>query len=146
MAVVDATPTTFRDSVFAALDTFWADRTPISWPNKKFDPPELGLDKADAWIRVDLIGSADGEENRGSGIFQRGGTLTLQVYVRAQTSTDLLYQLVNAGMEFCERAAGASVKDGFLRSARYVEIGPDGVWFQANVVCDYVYFTERALQ
>lgn len=145
MAVVDATPTTFRDSVFAAFDTFWAARTPVAWPNDQFDPESLPLADDTAWARLSLLGSAEPETNHGSGIFRRTGTVTVEIYVRARTATDKLYELSDAALEFIERAAGSSVKDGFLRGGRLVEIGPDGTWYQANVVGDYLYFTERAL-
>lgn len=144
MALVDATPRTFQDSVLAAFNSFWADRTPVAWPNKTFDPdaafPAPAAD--DAWVSVTLLGSAEGELDRGSSIYQREGTLSIQLFVRGDSSTDLFTQLQDAALEFLE-VRSPDVKDGFMRNARFQEAGEDGVWYTGTATADWTYFTNR---
>lgn len=144
----DVTPTIFRDAVFAAFDTFWADRTPVAYPNLEFDPdsafPTPGAD--DAWARLFLLGSADGMERYSSSVlsnhWSRSGVLTLEAYGRQGGSTDRVYELADAFMQWLENPGVANTV--FSEITQPQEVGPDGTWFQVVVTANWLYFTDRA--
>ena len=143
MAAADATPLSFRDSDFTSFSTFWAARTVIRWPNVPFDP-QVDVPAADsAFVGVNLLGASGGEGRQGVKSFMREGSMTIQIYTRAGRSTDEVYSLANAVLEFFELRSTTKAEDGYFKAARSVEIGPDGTWYQLDVTADYIYFTNR---
>lgn len=144
------TPVQFRDNLFAALDAFWNDRTPIAWPNLEFDPDRAFPTEADddAWLEVQVLGDSAGQVPIGSsvgvaGAFRRSGSVTLSVYVRGNTATDLLYQLADAASQFLEARESRAVANTVFSGIGHQEIGFDGTWYQLNVTAAFTYFTDR---
>ena len=144
MALVDATPATFQDSILASFTTLWAGRTPIAHVNLPFDPDTAFSPKTndDAYVRISFLNDSDGEQNRGSSIFERRGVVTVQIYARAGQGSDVIQAHVDAVLGFMELNS-ADVKDGYINRPRVIEIGSNGTWFEIDVTASWVYFTSR---
>lgn len=136
-------PAQFRDNLFAAFATFWAGRTPVAYPNVQFRPETVA---GDAWVELQLVGDDAGRTEIGSSEAGQpasfSGTLGISIYVRMGQGTDLAYDLAEAAVAFME--APRNVPNTLLRDiSAPQEIGPDGVWWQVNVTCTFVYFSDR---
>ncbi len=146
MAQADATPITFRDALFLGFNTFWAARTPISYPNLPFDPEDFFADPKpdDAWVALSLLGAPEGEQHVGNAAYVRKGLFNVQIYVRGDVATDGFYVLADGALEFFELRS-VDLKDGFMdQNGRLLEIGEDGVWYSGNCSVDWTYITNRA--
>jgi hypothetical protein len=135
----------FRDNVFTAFDTFWADRTTIAAPNVVFNPAEIP-DTDTAWVRLFILGEVEGQERLSNSVdphhFSRTGTFTVEIYVREGSDLDEAYTLAEAVIEFLEKP---DVADSAFRDiSPPQEFGADGTWFQVSVSCSWVYWTDRA--
>ncbi len=135
----------FRDNLFTAFDTFWADRTQIAPPNVHFDP-DLIPPGDTAWVRLFILGDSEGQSRFSNSVdphhFSRAGTFTIEVYVRQEGDTDEAYTLAEAAIQFLEKPGVAD--SFFTQISSPVEFGPDGTWFQVSVSCSWLYWTDRA--
>lgn len=93
------------------------------------------------WARVRLV-HADGGAASLSGAlatkrYRRDGFLTVQVFVPSGEGLSRARQLAKIVMDAYD---GASTPGGaWFRNARLNEVGPDGNWFQVNVLVDFTY-------
>ena len=137
----NVTAVAFRDSVFAAFDAFWLDRTSVEWQGKPFDPGTLA-----SYASVHLQGTPGGQTRYSNSVdphhFSRAGTFTVTCSVRQDRSTDTVYALAEAATQFMEKPSIADAV--FSNVSPPVELGPDGTWFKVSVSSDYLYFTDRA--
>lgn len=148
------TPKDFRDNVFSALNTFWADRTPIAWPNLQFDPAAVS-----AYLEARLVGNPGGnvgsiertvgaQRDYGSSTFEqtrsRSGLIVLTIYVRQGPidTTGQLYDLVDAALSFLNHPR--LIPETIIGKVGATETGPDGTFFVATVTGEYTYFTDEA--
>ena len=140
-------PLDFFDSLMAAFTTYWADRTPISYPNKPFSPATLvGDDATAAWCRVFLAGDPAGQTQYSNSAatdhFARSGQIVIESYVREQSGSALAYTLADAALLFLQRK---DVPDMIFQNiSAPQETGSDGTWYQIAVSATWTYFTDRA--
>lgn len=136
----EVTAGAFRDSVFNAFDTAWADETEIAAPNKQF----ITDGKAE-FVRLYLLGNAEGQRLSNSvltNFWIRSGIMTIQIYVRQDTDTDRAYVLAEKALLWLENPGVAQAI--FTSRSAPVETGSDGTWFLVTVSADFQYFTDRA--
>ena len=141
----EVTALDFRNSLFAAFETFWAGRTELATPNNDWDPANLSSND-DAWVRLYILGDPTGQTRYSNSVardhFQRSGTFTVEIYVRQNKDVDLAYQLAEAVQEFLAKPGVAD--SSFSDVSAPVENGPDGTWFQVVVSASWLYWTDRA--
>lgn len=142
----EVTATGFRDALFTAFDEFWADRTPVAWPNKPFDPQALGEDDADAYVRPFILGDPDGQTRLSNSVardhFIRAGQFTIELYSRMGQSTDRVYELAEAVLAWL--ANPGVTETIFSQISSPQEIGALGSWYQVNITANWRYFTDLA--
>lgn len=109
---------------------------PLLWEDKPEAPPDSG-----AWARVTLrhatgrqatLRGATGERR-----FRRTGTLTVQIFTphgEGLTLNDTLSKIITDALEGVTTASGV-----IFRDVRPNEIGPDGKWYQTNVLAGFEY-------
>lgn len=69
--------------------------------------------------------------------FRRDGLFTCQIFVPSGEGLSEAYSLAKTVMDAFE---GASTDSGvWFRNARVNEVGPDGEWYQLNVLVDFTY-------
>ena len=89
------------------------------------------------WARATVRHGPGGAANIGKTRFEREGTLTVQVFVprgEGLREADSLAKILTDVLE------GASTDNAvWLRNVRVNEIGPDGIWYQHNVLADFIY-------
>lgn len=139
-------PVDFRDNLFSAFSTFWAGRTPVAYPNKTFKPEEVA---GDLWVELTIAGGNPGQQSIGDSVnsgknFQRTGTFGVLIYQRQNTGTRAAYEAADAVKQFMESPRAMGVPNTVFTSiSEPQEVGPDGVWWQLNQTCTFVYFTDR---
>jgi len=146
-----ATFTQARDQMLDLLNVAWLANTPainggvaptIQWEGVAIDdadfPPRDG-----AWAKV-FIRHQTGNQStlsKGSGStrFEKGGTLTVQVFAPLGEGEGLMksQQLAEVGKNAFE--GQATSRQVWFRDVRIEEIGVDGPWFQMNVVLTFEY-------
>jgi hypothetical protein len=137
------TPTEFRDAYLTALNTYWAGRTPVAWPNKPFDPETVGEADDDAYIQPQFLPVPEVQEYIGaSGYFRRAGSVAVHVLTRSGTGTDKALELADLLMAFFEDP-DPDVAEAIFNNVNRNEIGGGGAWYQVSVTADYLYFTDR---
>lgn len=140
--MANVTALEFRNTVLTAFDTFWADRTQISVPNVPFDTEAVG----DEWVRVTLLGTAEGQTKLSSSVtpthFTREGTITIGSYVRTDLDTDLAYTRADSVLQWLENPGVANAVFTGLSSP--IENGLDGAWWVVSVSANWLYITDRA--
>ncbi len=100
-------------------------------------PPDTNL----SWARV-TIQHQDGRQSSLSGAlgvkrFDRDGLLTVQIFVPAGEGLSEAHTLSKIVADAYEGVAG---NNGiWFRNVRVNEIGPDGDWFQTNILIDFTY-------
>lgn len=140
------TPLQFRDALFGAWDAYWAQRTPVAWPNVPYDPGA----EVDAYVELQLAGNAeDGRvptatSANAAGNHREQGTLGVSIYVRQGNGTDRAYELADDVTKFFEPAQARAVPATvFSRVSAPQPVGPDGAWWQLLVTATYTHFTDR---
>jgi len=137
------TPKGFRDALFTAFDSYWADRTPVAWPNKPFDPDSVGEDNDAAYVSPVLQGLPEGQRPIGaSGYFERRGLVIVNIYTRTGTGTDKSAELSDDVLEFFEDPA-PDVAEAVFNRLGVQEFPPGEAWQQVSVTASYLYFTDR---
>lgn len=138
MPLPAATPTTFRDKLLGAFDTFWNGRTPIGWEGRVFDPQPH-----EAYVLPFVREGPDPESYVGVGVWQISGTFTVRIQTRGQDAPDALVVYRDAVGDFMATQS-RELDEGFLRRTRFNSLSPDGVWLRLDATADWTYFTSRA--
>lgn len=125
------------DEIFGAVNTAWADRGPVHWPDvSNFKIPDSG-----SWCRVTLRHQDGGQSTLATGDgarrFTRVGTLWMQVFSEMGNGNVNAYQTA----EVLARAfEGRGSPLGIIyRNVRLNEIGPDGAFSNVNVLVEFEY-------
>jgi hypothetical protein len=125
------------DEMFDAVNTAWANRGPVHWPDvSNFDIPQSG-----SWCRVTLRHQDGGQSSLacGSGArrFTRVGTMWIQVFTEMGGGNTTSYEI----SEVLARAfEGRGSPLGIIyRNIRINEIGPDGAFSNTNVLVEFEY-------
>ncbi len=132
-----------RDEMSAVFRLAWCDDmesvdVPVLWPDVA---EEIPTDR-DHWARFNLRHSEGAAATLPSGTGQRryrhGGTVTIQIFTKqgdGQRTADALSKVAKDAFEGVVTAPGGVI----FRRVRINEIGPDGAWFQTNVLADFEY-------
>ena len=133
---------TYNQAVDDILDVFKTAWDTTTWkalyPNVGGSLPD---DETDPWARVTLQHTDGGQASLTGGLgttrWGRTGILTVQIFVptgEGLSEARSLAKIVTDGFE------GTSTTNGvWFRNARINEVGPDGDWFQTNVLIDFIY-------
>lgn len=141
----------FGNELYGSFDTYWTQvrpEVPVAYPNRVFDPEDVGIEDSGAWVRLYSLATSDETGNARFGrssdpaVFYRSGILTVEVYIRVGQSTDLAYDLADDVLAWMEKPDMATVFLTNLTGAQ--EVGPDGTWFQIATGATWQYFTDRA--
>ena len=123
------------ESTFA---TFWAGRTQIANPNERIDPRAV-----QSWVRITLGNFQDNTRGKsGLGGVQEG-SLTFEVYHRrGKGDADM-----NVSVELIKDYLfeNRDIPETLVTNVDAITIGPDGPWFQKNVVATLMTVAQRAL-
>ena len=138
------------DIIYGSFEAYWEPLHPtvlISFPNRPFDPEDLGGNPTDAYVRLYSLASSDEGNVRQTWssdpqVFKRSGILTVEIYTRVGQSTDLGYSLADDVQTWLEKPAMTDVFFNSFTGAQ--EVGPDGTWFQIATAANWSYFTDRA--
>lgn len=127
-----------RDEMLAVFKAAW-DTTGhyAAYPDRPEEKPK----GADPWARV-TVRHAVGEQgslanHEGRRRWERRGTLFVQIFTpsgEGLSRSDTLAKIVVDALE------GKSTPRGvWFRNTRINEVGPDGDWYQVNVLADFIY-------
>jgi hypothetical protein len=113
---------------------------PIALDNQPFSPPDPdGDDPNIKWARLTVMfinGSQDSLGRPGNRKFVRSGVLFIQCFTPKGTAT-------SSNDVFCKQCAdifeGERIGVLWFKDTRIVTVGPDGSWYQQNVVADFEY-------
>lgn len=127
-----------RKAIGQTFKTEWVvgvdPRTPIAYPNKAFTPPDS------AWVRLAIV---NGETLRLSlgpnGEHRWAGIVYVQVFVPQGSGDGEARSLADEAAKIFRDRALATDDGGSItfRSPSIQQIGPDGRWWQLNVICPY---------
>lgn len=135
--------TTARDEILSRYkDTVTANP---SWQLASFYDDTSGqpspTSPAKPWARAVVkhaTGRQDGlSDGSGKKRYERGGLFTVQLFTEAsqgQVLSDQIATTIRRAFEGYATSSGV-----WFRNGRLNEIGKDGVWFQVNVVVEFVY-------
>jgi len=132
---------TFQAAVDEMLELFrsaWASTGyQIVWPNKRHEKPSTVAPWARVFVRHVLGGQATLSNADGVRRWRRQGFLTIQVFVPSAQGLPPALALAKIAADAYE---GSSTPSGvWFRNVRLNEVGPDGDWFQVNVIADFEY-------
>ena len=140
--------TAARDEILTVFKTAWdagADTAGkvVIYPDAKNQVPKTN--DADSnpnlWARVSVIHDTGGQATLGgigNRLFRREGSVTVQVFTPIGTGlsiADRVYKIVVDAFEGKTSASG----NVWFRNVRVNEIGPEGSWFQTNIIIDFEY-------
>lgn len=108
------------------------------YTNVAGDTPD---DEEDPWARVTIQHTDGGQGSLTGGLgttrWTRFGILTVQLFV---PSGEGLSEAHTLGKLVTDAFEGVSTTNGvWFRNVRINEIGPDGEWYQVNVLVDFTY-------
>ena len=128
-----------RDEILVLLKTAWdagAGTAAMLYPDLAQEPPKAG-----SWARasVNHVAGQQGSLAGASGLvrYERRGVVVVQIFTEAGTglsSADALATIVSDAFEG-QTTPGAV----WFRNVRINEIGPDGQWYQLNVLAEFLY-------
>lgn len=135
-----------RDEILGRFRTQWNADTPavtddysvpeVQWQGVRQSAPE---DTASPWARV-TVRHTDGDQatlgSSGSRLFSRDALVTVQIFVPVGEGLALADQLAKIAVDAFE---GKKAGEVWFRRVRVNEVGPDGPWFQVNVVAEATY-------
>jgi hypothetical protein len=122
-----------KQAVLSRWITEWDDRTPYTFDNRDFDAPN------EDWCRVTVRNQESNQETLGrvtNRRYLRRGVLFVQIFTLVGTGTLLSDGHVQRVREIFE---GVSFDGLRFFDAVHREIGQDGKFYQANVVCAFDY-------
>jgi len=131
---------THKEAIDIMLGLFKAVWDGTGWtalyPNVAGDIPT----GTDPWARIDLKHS-DEEQATLSGLtgtrrFRRDGGIAVQIFTRSGEGLSSGHALAKIVQDAFE---GVSSDGIWFRNVRVNEIGPDGDWYQINVLIDFTY-------
>lgn len=138
-----ATITQARDEMLGTLRTAWQASTisaelPLLYPDTADDtPPTSG-----AWGRVNVQHGSRGQatlsNESGRRRYRATGFITVQLFTPRGRGLTLTDQLIGVVLDAFD---GVTTSPGHVTFARgrVREVGPDGQWFQTNVLVDFEY-------
>ena len=95
----------------------------------------------DSWARPSIQHAAGGGQSLTGALnkinYERQGVMTVSIFIPNGTGLSLGRSLGKSVAEAFEGKATASAV--WFRSVRVVEVGPDGEWYQFNVVIEFIY-------
>lgn len=137
-----------RSAILSQFFVAWQANTPAvnggTVPEVRWQGVEqLSLpDGSEAWARAHIQHN-DGNQTTfgsvGGRRFRRIGIVTIQIFVPLQEGLTLSDALVKIAMDAFEGQHATLDTGVWFRNVRFREVGPDGPWFQANVLADFVY-------
>lgn len=96
---------------------------------------------SDPWARVSLRHATGNQASlrgdAGTTRWDRGGILTVQIFVPTGEGLSEAYTLAKVVADAYEGTSTPSAV--WFRNVRVNEVGPDGEWFQVNVLIDFTY-------
>lgn len=126
-----------RDEIMALFSAAWPDEYKVLWQDKGGRPP----DEQAPWARFTISHTAGGQatlsNDNGRKRFRRDGFLIVQIFTPVGdglSSSDTLTKIVLDAYEGKATPGGA-----WFRNVRVNEVGPDGDWYQVNVLADFTY-------
>jgi hypothetical protein len=121
-----------RDEMSALFATAWSPRAVI-WDGLVGKPPSGRT----PWARFTIRHAEGGSAAIGHRKFRREGTIFIQLFAPVGDGLSSLDPLTKIAMDAYE---GQSTAGGaWFRDVRCREIGPDGDWYQVNVLVDFEY-------
>lgn len=126
----------------------WASRTPVSWPNKSFDPSKVGGDPNGAaaspypWVRLTILPATAGVVSSGGAggrRFRESGLIVVQVFVPENTGDGVAEVLASAACDVFRavEADGVRYAGPFGEAPRTRTIGNAGGYYQINAECPF---------
>jgi len=121
-----------RDEISALFHAAWSPRAVI-WDGLVGKPPSGRT----PWARFTMRHFEGGSASISSKHFRREGTIFIQLFVPVGDGLSAMDPLTKIAMDAYE---GQSTAGGaWFRDVRCREIGPDGDWYQVNVLVDFEY-------
>ncbi len=129
------TPRTFRTSVQANFNTYWAGAgltpaVPVVWDN--IDYNRDGTE----FVHFGVAHGAGTIASLGNKQYRRNGTIVANIYVPEGKGQERVDEISEALLGWFETFAVAGVR---LRDAGLIDIGAVGGWWQANVSAGFEY-------
>ena len=131
----------FVDVVFGNFEVFWADRTPVAWPNVQFDLTS----KADnGWVKVDIqhLPESGGAANVSGDMYRREAFFTVQIFTRTGTGRGRADELAEAVLNWLETSA--QDLNVWFRNQSLNEVGIEGAFYQVNCTALMTYDVIRS--
>ena len=130
------TLTEARNEMLALVKTAWDTTTfEMQWEDRPFIKPVANT----PWARTTVRHADGGQATLCDSVcrWNRVGTLFVQIFCPSGEGSSRGYGLAQTVMNALE---GAKTAGGvWFRNTRIREIGPDGDWFQINVLTDFNY-------
>lgn len=122
-----------RDEMSALFNTAWSPRV-VLWDGVPGnDKPTTRV----SWARFAIRHSDGGSASISRNHFRRYGTIIIQLFSPVGDGLSALDPLTKIALDAYE---GQSTAGGaWFRNVRSKEIGPDGDWYQVNVLVDFEY-------
>lgn len=131
------TPKEARNAIFTRYLTEFSGQFDIALDNQKFTPPETG--DGVKWVRVSIKfndGTQSSLGQSGNRKFEKYGLLFIQVFTPDGHATNDNDELAEDSLNLFE---GERLGELWFNNGRIVTIGPDGEWYQQNVVLELTF-------
>ena len=119
-----------HNAIRTRLDTEWADRTPVSYPNVPFEPP-----KSDSpWIRLTILDSPSFQASMGAeqNIYRHPGIITVNIFTPLNRGDKQALVLADA-VSAIFRSWRDPVTRIRFKDPDLARIGPDDKWYHVAV-------------
>lgn len=114
---------------------FWAGQPPTQFPNQKFTPPDNST-----WMRL-VIQDAGADwasmGDPGNNIVRNVGQVTVQIFAPSGDGEGLALEIADLALAVFRSWRDATTGLRFEVPPYVRQIGPDGKWYQINVVAPY---------
>lgn len=125
-----------REALYARMAAQWADRTPVTHPNIKFDADAQDT----SWVRM-TVRSAERQQRSigdvGNRQFEATGIVFFQIFTPVNQGMAAADTLVAAVKDIFESVRVSSTL--VTRAASPREVGPDGKWYMVVVTVPFTY-------
>lgn len=128
------------DEIFDLFAAAWnTTGYPVDYENLRNDGTTVKVPPSTRtpWARVNLRHVTGGNAAIGNKLFDRGGVLTVQIFIVVGVSLTPAYQLAKTVANAFQGQSTPSAV--WFRNVRINEIGNDGSWYQTNVLADFEY-------